>query len=70
MQDLFLNDGKILSRYIQSRFYKSVPNTLKIIAIKDHENKIYFLATMWQKESVSKLKTVLKWSYMTGWPRC
>lgn len=37
-----LNDGIILGRRIPPGFYPSVPDILKAIAIKDHENKISF----------------------------
>lgn len=37
-----LNDGKELGRRIPPGFYESVPQILKAITIKDHENKIYF----------------------------
>lgn len=37
-----LNDGKELGRRIPPGFYETVPEILKAIWIKDHENKIYF----------------------------
>lgn len=37
-----LGDGKVIGRRIPPGFYGTVPDILKAIHIKDHENKIYF----------------------------
>lgn len=37
-----LNDGKKLGRRIPPGYYETVPDILKAIKIKEHENKIYF----------------------------
>lgn len=37
-----LNDGKKIGRRIPPGFYSSIPEILKAVAIKDHENKIGF----------------------------
>ncbi|GFW84583.1 uncharacterized protein TNCV_3107181 [Trichonephila clavipes] len=37
-----LGDGQILARKIPPGFYESVPDILKAMTIKGHQNKIYF----------------------------